>query len=57
MNKAEASKIYNDYAEYDEAFRKAKKLNDFKQAKIWKDKRDTIAGQFAEALRVLKDNA
>ena len=55
MTKAEASKIYNDYAEFDEGFRKAKGLGDFKQAKIWKDKRDAIAKSFNEALRVLNN--
>lgn len=53
MTQEQAIEIKKQYQANDDAFRAAKKRGDHKKASEYKAKRDALAAQFAEAVKVL----
>ena len=55
MNATEATEIKKQYTKYDDAFRSAKKNQDYRKASEMKAKRDILAAKLNEALAVLRN--
>lgn len=55
MDKETALEIRNKYEEYDNEYRVAKKRGDYRKASEYKAKRDALAAQLAEAVKVLRE--